>query len=97
MRRGEGFFFRADPVNLSLFTGKGIGDDMTDAAQAIAKALDAIHTAYWGACDAEGRAVDPDTLGAPDGLLDDAYDTALRIEELMAERSISWPEARQFL
>lgn len=70
---------------------------MTDAAKAIEKALDAIHTAYWGACDAQGAAVDPDTLGAPDGLLDDAYDTAQRIEDLMTERAISWPEARQFL
>lgn len=96
MRRGEGFFFGAYPVNLSLFTGKGKGDDMADAAQAIADALDAIHTAYWGACDAQGAAVDPDTLGAPDGLLDDAYDTALRIEDLAKAQGISWPEARQF-
>ena len=67
-----------------------------DAQQAIAAALDAIQAAYWGECDRQGAAVDPDTLGAPDGLLDEAHDTAQRIEALAHARGISWQEARQF-
>ena len=69
---------------------------MTDAQQAIAAALDAIQAAYWAACDDRGAAVDPEILGAPDGLLDDAHDTAQRIEDMAKAQGISWQEARQF-
>ena len=69
----------------------------TEAAAAIQNAIDAAHSAYWSACDTEGRAIDPDALGAPDGLLDDAHDAALRVEEIAAARGISWTEARQFV
>jgi len=68
-----------------------------EAAQAITDAVDAIHTAYWAACDAAECAVDPDDLNAPAGLLDDAYDIALTVESIAAERGISWPEARQLV
>jgi hypothetical protein len=64
------------------------------AMRAISKALDAAHDAYWRACDAEGRAIDPADLGAPDGLLDDAHDIALTVEGLAVERGLSWNEAR---
>lgn len=67
------------------------------AAQAIEKALDAIHDAYWQACDAEGRAIDPAELGAPEGLLDAAFDIALTVGALAADRGISWAEARQLV
>lgn len=67
------------------------------AAAAIQEAIDAAHTAYWAACDAEGCALDPAALGAPDSLLDDAYEAALLVESIAVERRISWPEARQFV
>jgi hypothetical protein len=67
------------------------------ATAAIGKAIDAMHSAYWAACDAEGQAIDPAALGAPDSLLDDAYDAALLVESIAAERGISWAEARQFV
>ena len=67
------------------------------AVKAITDALDAIHSAYWDACDAEGRAIDPVDLGAPDGILDDAYDAALQVEGIVEARGISWHEARQFV
>lgn len=68
-----------------------------EATDAIAAAVDAIHRAYWAACDAEERALDPDDLRAPDGLLDDAYDIALTVEAIAAERGISWAEARELV
>ena len=67
------------------------------AAAVIRRAIDAAHDAYWIACDAEGRTIDPTELGAPDGLLDDAYDAALQVEGIAAARGISWTEARQFV
>ena len=67
------------------------------AAAAIAKAVRAAHSAFWAACDAEGRAVDPDTLDAPEGLLDEAYEAALQVESLAAARGISWAEAREMV
>ena len=68
------------------------------AVSAIAEALDALHSAYWDACDAEGRAIDPGDLGAPEGiLLDAAYDAALQVEDIADARGISWHEARQFV
>lgn len=69
----------------------------TEAAAEIQKAIDAAHDAYWTACDAEGRAIDPAALDAPDSLLDDAYDTALQVESIADARGISWHEARQFV
>jgi hypothetical protein len=72
-------------------------DARRKAAEAIAKAVDAAHAAYWAACDAEGRAIDPDELDAPVGLLDDAHEVALMVEDVAQERRVSWSEARQFV
>ena len=69
----------------------------TEAAAAIQNAIDAAHSAYWSACDTEGRAIEPAALDAPDNLLDDAYDAALQVEAIAAARGISWTEARQFV
>lgn len=69
----------------------------SQAAAAIAKAVDAAHAAYWAACDAEGRAIDPDELHAPDGLLDEAQANALIVAYLAQERDLSWTEARQLV
>lgn len=68
--------------------------NVQEAREAIAEAVDAIHSAYWAACDAEGRAVDPDELDAPDGLLDEAYDIALTVEGLAQEHGTTWQDAR---
>lgn len=65
-----------------------------EAAHAIGDALDAILTAYWAACDTAECAVDPDDLNAPAGLLDDAYDIALTVESIAAERGLSWADGR---
>ena len=70
---------------------------MTDAAQTIAEALAAIHNAYWAACDAEARAIDPVDLDAPEGILDAAFDAALQVEAIAGARGISWHEAREFV
>lgn len=67
------------------------------ATKAIAKAMKAAHAAYWAACDAEGRAIDPADLGADEGLLADAYETALLVDSIAVERGISWGEARQLV
>ena len=67
------------------------------AVQAIAEAVTAMHRAYWTACDVEGRAIDPVDLGAPEAILDDAYDAALQVEGIATARGISWHEARQFV
>ena len=57
----------------------------------------AAHSAYWAACDAEGRAVDPADLDTPESLLDEAYEIALMVESLTAERGMSWAEARELM
>lgn len=68
------------------------------AADAIAEAVSAAHSAYWSACDTECRAIDPAAdLDAPEGLLDEAYDAAELVESLAAERGISWAEARELV
>jgi len=64
------------------------------AARAIAKALGSAHAAYWAACDAEGRAIDPAALGATHGLLDDAFDNARSVEAFARTNGISWSDAR---
>lgn len=69
----------------------------SQAAAAIAQAVDAAHAAYWAACDAEGRAIDPAELDAPESLLDDAHDAALMVQGIAENRGISWAEARQFV
>ena len=66
-----------------------------DAVQAIAEGLEAIHAAYWAVCDAEGQAIDPAVLLAPDGVLDDAFDIALSVEAFAEENGIAWTEARE--
>ena len=66
-----------------------------DAVQAIAEGLEAMHAAYWAVCDAEGQAIDPAVLLAPDGVLDDAFDIALGIEVFAEENGITWAEARE--
>jgi hypothetical protein len=78
-------------------TGKGRAMTRDDATAAIAAAIEAAHDAYWSACDAEGMAIDPSDLSAPDGLLDEAFEAALQVEGIAEARGISWPEARQFL
>jgi hypothetical protein len=65
-----------------------------DAVQAIAEGLEAMHAAYWAVCDAEGQAIDPAVLLAPDGVLDDAFDIALGVEAFAQDNGISWAEAR---
>lgn len=69
----------------------------TTATQAMAAAVDFMHSAYWGACDVEGRAIEPGTLGAPEGVLEGAYALALDVESVAAERGISWHEAREMV
>lgn len=67
------------------------------ATAAIQKALDAAHAAYWAACDAEGRAIEPAALSAPDGLLDEAYEAALLVEGIAADRGLNWQDARDYI
>jgi len=67
------------------------------AAATIAAALDAIDAAFWAACDAAAGPIDPADLGAPDGLLDEAFDTAERVQAIAAERGLTWPEARDLV
>lgn len=67
------------------------------ARAAISRAIGTIHAAYWAACDAEGRAINPADLGAPDGLLDEAQADALTVEYLAQERNLSWMDARDLL
>ena len=64
------------------------------ATQSIAEALEAMHAAYWAVCAAEGQAIDPAVLLAPDGVLDDAFDIALSVEAFAEIKFISWSEAR---
>jgi hypothetical protein len=71
-----------------------VKDPRGAAAQAIARALSMIDAAYWRACDAEGRAIDPASIHAPEGLLDDAYEIALQVEATAAARGMSWQDAR---
>lgn len=42
-------------------------------------------------------AVEPADLDAPQGLLDEAYEAALTVESLAAERGISWAEALELV
>ena len=67
------------------------------ATKAIAKTMKAAHAAYWTACDAEGRAIDPADLGAAEGLLADAYEVALIVEGIAVERGLSWHDARDYV
>ncbi|MEI4235038.1 hypothetical protein [Roseovarius sp. D22-M7] len=68
------------------------------AAVAMAEAVEAAYRAYSSACDTERRAIDPAAdLDVPEGLLDEAYETALTVEGLAAERGISWAEARELV
>lgn len=67
------------------------------ATKAIAKAMRAAHAAYWAACDSECRAIDPADLGADEGLLADAYEAALIVEGIAAERGLSWHDARDYV
>ena len=69
----------------------------TKAAAAIAKAMDAAHSAYWAACDAEAAPIDPADLGAPAGLLDEAHERACLVLVLTNERGIAWRDARCLL
>jgi len=80
-------------------SNKSEGQTMTraEATAAIQKALDAAHAAYWAACDAEGRAIEPAALSAPDGLLDEAYEAALMVEGVAVERGLSWQDARDYV
>lgn len=66
-----------------------------EATQAIAEGLEAIHAAYWAVCDAEGQAIDPAVLLPPDGVLDDAFHIAGRVEAFAQDNGISWTEARE--
>lgn len=72
-------------------------DQLDEAAATIQKAVRTAHAAYWAACDAEGRAMDPADLDAPEGFLDDAHDAALQVESLAAERGVSWAKAREVM
>ena len=68
-------------------------------AAAMAEAVGTTHNAYWSACDAEDRAIDidPADLGAPEGLLDEAYRAALLVKSLVAKRGISWAKASELV
>jgi len=64
-----------------------------DKAMAIAReiAIDA----YWSACDAESRAIDPHMLDIPEGIVDEAYAAALQVESLIDRDGITWAQARE--
>ena len=68
-----------------------------DANVIIAKAIEAAHAAYWAACDAEGRPVDPADLDAPAGFFEELYRTAQTVEGILNERGITWAEARKLI
>jgi hypothetical protein len=68
---------------------------MLGPTRAIAERLEAMHAAYWSACDAEGQAIDPAVLLAPNGVLDDAFHIAERVEAFAQDNGISWTEARE--
>jgi hypothetical protein len=94
----------AEPPSITELARIGRGEQSkpkpppVDAARiAIGKAVRAAHTAYWAACDDEGRAIDPAELDAPESLLDDAHEAALMVEGIAESRGISWAEARQFV
>lgn len=94
----------ADPPSITELARIGRGEQSKpkpaprDAAmKTIAKAIDAAHDAYWTACDAEGKAIDPTELDAPDSLLDDAYEAALQVEAIAADRGLSWWDARDLV
>ena len=68
-----------------------------DATEVISKAIEATLAAYWAACDAEGRAVDPADLDAPEGFLDEVYRSAQIVEGIIDERGVTWAEARKLV
>ena len=72
-------------------------DAISRARAAIAEGEAAIVNAYWIVCDHQGRAVDPAEIDAPDGVLDEAFAAAQRIEAIARERGLSWSEARDLL
>jgi N-acetylglutamate synthase-like GNAT family acetyltransferase len=83
---------------LSEVQGEPLDFTMSDApSRIVACAIDIIHSAYWTACENECKAVDPERLGIPAGLLDDAYKAAELVEADVKKRGISWVEARKRL
>ena len=68
-----------------------------DASEVISKAIQAMLDAYWAACDAEGRAIDPADIDAPEGFLDEAYRRAQTVEGVVNKRGITWAEARKLV
>ena len=66
-----------------------------EATTAIQKAIDEAVAAYWSACDTECRAIDPADLHAPKGLLEDAYDMALMVQDIATDCGMSWMDARE--
>ena len=72
-------------------------DAISRARAAIAEGEAAIVNAYWIVCAHQGRAVEPAEIDAPDGVLDEAFAAAQRIEAIARERGLSWSEARDLL
>ena len=72
-------------------------DAISRARAAIAEGEAAIVNAYWIVCAHQGRAVEPAEIDAPDGVLDEAFAAAQRIEAIARERGLSWSEARDML
>ena len=70
---------------------------MSGVRAAIAEGEAAIVNAYWIVCAHQGRAVEPAEIDAPDGVLDEAFAAAQRIEAIARERGLSWSEARDLL
>lgn len=71
---------------------------MLTPREQIERALEAIHDAYWSACDAEGRAIAPkELLDEEIPSINEAYEIALKVESVMRERMVDWEEARQFV
>lgn len=66
-----------------------------EPARIIAVSIDAIHAAYWTACERDGKAVDPAEIGVPEGLLDDVFKNAQLVEDVVKQRDMSWAEALQ--
>lgn len=70
-----------------------------EAETTIAAALAAISAAYWEACAAEGRAIDPEDLGMSETeaeLLAEEFGTAQDIEARAASHGVSWEEAKGY-
>ena len=70
---------------------------MSGVRAAIAEGEAAIVNAYWIVCAHQGRAVEPAEIDALDGVLDEAFAAAQRIEAIARERGLSWSEARDML